>query len=172
MEIHDFDFEAMAGMRSISFDEDSLMEFLGAGELSSVLDLGAGDGFFAKMFANRGAQVTAVDINDKYFAEMNGLGIATEKEDICKFRKGMYDMVFMANVLHDLECKEIAASNISIMSKRYFAAIEFKNDTPFGPPKYIRISPDEVSELFKTAGFKLARQKELKYHYVMLFRKA
>lgn len=171
MEGHNFNFEAMGGMRNASFNEDEIIGFLGIKEHMSVLDLGAGDGFFAKMFVNIGAEVTAVDRNSEYFEDMNDLGIATKKGDICTFDEGKYDLVFIANVLHDLDCHATLPNNLSKMVKNELAILEFKEDTPFGPPSDIRLSPEDVGGIFEPAGFKLIKQKELKYHYIMLFRK-
>ena len=171
MEGHDFNFEAMGSMRDASFNEDEIIEFLGIKEHMSVLDLGAGDGFFAKMFVNRGAEVTAVDRNSKYFEDMNELGIATKEGDICAFNEGKYDLVFIANVLHDLGCHATLSNNLSKIAKNELAILEFKEDTPFGPPSDIRLGPEDVEGIFEPAGFKLVKQKELKYHYIMLFRR-
>ncbi|MGC8537461.1 MAG: class I SAM-dependent methyltransferase [Candidatus Micrarchaeia archaeon] len=171
MEGHNFNFEAMEGMRNASFNEDEIMGFLRVKERMSVLDLGAGDGFFAKMFIRRGAEVTAVDENSKYFEDMDELGIKTKKGDICTFNDGKYDLVFMANVLHDLDCHATLPKSISKMTKGELAILEFKVDTPFGPPSNIRLSPEDVEGIFKPAGFKLVKQKEFKYHYIMLFSK-
>ena len=158
-------------MRNASFNEDEIIEFLRIKEHMSVLDLGAGDGFFAKMFMNIGAEVTAVDRNSEYFEDMNDLGIATKKGDICTFDEGKYDLVFIANVLHDLDCHATLPNNLSKMVKNKLAILEFKEDTPFGPPSDIRLSPEDVESIFEPVGFKLIRQKELKYHYIMLFGK-
>ncbi|MEM3019775.1 MAG: class I SAM-dependent methyltransferase [Candidatus Micrarchaeaceae archaeon] len=169
MEGHNFNFEAMGRMRNASFNEDEIIGFLGIKEHMSVLDLGAGDGFFAKMFVNRGAEVTAVDRNSKYFEDMNDLGIATKKGDICTFDEGKYDLVFIANVLHDLDCHATLPSNLLKMVKNELAILEFKEDAPFGPPSDIRLRPEDVEGIFEPAGFKLVKQKELRYHYIMLF---
>lgn len=171
MEEHNFDFGAMRKMRKDSFNDDEIMEFIGVGKGMSVLDLGTGDGFFAKMFADRNAAVTAVDKNDQYFDDMNDAGVSTKKADICGFNEGTYDIVFMANVLHDLDCKDAVAKSIYSMDKGILAIIEFKRDAPFGPPVDIRLSPEDVSSIFKAAGFKQSRMKELRYHYIMVFEK-
>jgi hypothetical protein len=55
------------------------------------------------------------------------------------------------------------------MAKNELAILEFKEDTPFGPPSDIRLRPEDVEGIFEPAGFKLVKQKELKYHYIMLF---
>ena len=153
MEGHNFNFEAMGGMRNASFNEDEIIGFLGIKEHMSVLDLGAGDGFFAKMFVNIGAEVTAVDRNSEYFEDMNDLGIATKKGDICTFDEGKYDLVFIANVLHDLDCHATLPNNLSKMVKKELAILEFKDDAPFGKyssngiyQSYVRVCLREIAK--------------------------
>ena len=171
MEGHNFNFEGMGKMRSASFNEDEIMDFIEVKEHMKVLDLGAGDGFFAQMFASRRAIVTAVDRDNRYFGDMNNIGISTIKKDICSFNDGTYDIVFMANVLHDLDCQERVANSISAMARNRLAIIEFKDDAPFGPPVNMRLSPDAVRSIFEAVWFRLSRKKELKYHYILLFEK-
>ncbi len=171
MEWHDFNFEHMGRMHESSFDKNEIAEFIGVKDGLSVLDLGAGDGFFSKAFADRGAKVTAIDINDRYFKEMNNAGISTKKADICSFNEGAYDIIFMANVLHDLDCKKAVASNIYSMAAKNLAIIEFKEDTPFGPSRDIRLNPEDVRRIFEGVGFRQSKAKELKYHYLIVFEK-
>ncbi len=39
----------------------------------------------------------------------------------------------------------------------------------FGPPVSIRLSKDRVINDMKSIGFKLVKEKELKFHYLVLF---
>lgn len=156
------------------FDENELLSFFQdlKGECS-VLDLGCGDGFFTKMFLKKCREVVGVDLDDSYFKDLNSLGIKTYKADICSFNQGKYDLIFMSNVFHGIvrSCNESFYENLYQMSKRYVAILDFKMDTTFGPPKRIRIPKEKVVEIFQSHGFKLAKEKDLRTHFLLLFEK-
>lgn len=71
---------------------------------STILDLGSGEGKFARMFAKRGAIVTAVDAK---FRPQNEESItfqtASVEEFIAKIGTQQYDLVFMRNILQFLD---------------------------------------------------------------------
>lgn len=70
----------------------------------TVLDLGSGDGAFARMFAERGAIVTAVDT---MFCPPNEESITFQKASVEEFvgrnEASQYDLVFMRNILQFLD---------------------------------------------------------------------
>ena len=53
------------------------------------------------------------------------------------------------------------------------AIIDFRLDSPQGPPKSARIAPDRVKAELKAAGYSLAREHSfLTYQYFLIFRPA
>jgi len=69
-----------------------------------VLDLGSGDGEFAQMFLERGAIVTAVDINPPKFKDSNLIIEKMKIEDFCASNKiDKYDLIFARNIIQFLD---------------------------------------------------------------------
>lgn len=65
---------------------------------SAVLDLGSGDGRFARMFSERGAHVTAVDREP--MPEMKGVSFVHGLiQDFIETNSDQYDMIFMRNCI-------------------------------------------------------------------------
>jgi SAM-dependent methyltransferase len=157
--------------RDSSFEENEILDFLEIDEDTSVLDAGCGDGFYTKMFIKRSKNVTAIDLYSDFFEELNSIGVKTYKADICTFDLGTYDLIFIANVFHDLECQNTVFENLYKMSNKYVAILDFKLDTPFGPPKSIRIPKEKMINMFESNKFKLIKEKDLKYHYFLIFKK-
>ena len=45
-----------------------------------------------------------------------------------------------------------------------------KEDTPFGPPIHMRLSPDDTKTILSSNGFKKVKLIDLEYSYMMQFR--
>jgi ubiquinone/menaquinone biosynthesis C-methylase UbiE len=89
------------------------------------------------------------------------------------------DVGFMATVLHDLVEARTATGALTEMARLLkpggrFAIVEFeKIDGPPGPPRHIRLDPEEVETLVAPYGFR--RQKTAKlgpYNYLITFMKS
>ena len=153
-------------------NDKDIIDFLGIKKGYSIIDIGGRDGFFSKKMLEKTDNVTVLDINDMYFDELQKAGIKTIKADICDYSEGSFDLVFMSNVYHDLiqECGDKALKNINKMAKQYIAILDFKpQDTIFGPPVSIRLSKGKVINDMENIGLKLVKEKELRYHYLLLF---
>lgn len=159
-------------MRDSAYDLKEIIDFLDIKREWDVADLGAGDGYFSKEFIKYAKSVTAVDIDPTYFDDMNALGIKTIKADLCSFASGSYDLIFIANVYHGLrhECRENILENIKKMANKYVAVMDFNELRLFGPP--MRVKKEELISDFEAYGFKLYREKDLKYHYLLIFEKS
>ena len=152
--------------------DKTIIDFLEIKKGYSIIDVGGRDGFFSKRMLEKTADVTVLDLNDIYFDELKQVGIKTIKTDICDYSSGSFDLVFMSNVYHDLvqECGNKALKNINKIAKKYIAILDFKpEDTMFGPPVSIRLSKEKVIADLESIDFKLVKETELKYHYLLLF---
>jgi ubiquinone/menaquinone biosynthesis C-methylase UbiE len=154
----------------------------------TLLDLGCGPGHYALAAAPHigpEGTVYAVDLWDEGIALLQQLasqeclynikGLVAEAGDIPLDDQSV-DVGFMATVLHDLVEAGTAAGALREMLRvlkpgGLLAIVEFdKTDGPPGPPKHIRLAPEEVEALVAPLGFK--RQKTVKvgpYNYLITF---
>jgi len=87
------------------------------------------------------------------------------------------DVCLMATVLHDLVEDRIdrgALNEIArvVKSAGTLAVMEFKKiDGPPGPPKHIRLSPEDVADMLDSFGFKKERTADVgPYNYLILLK--
>ncbi len=163
-------FHGHHGLRRFAYDVNEVVDFLEIKPGMRVADLGAGDGYFSKAFKEKGAEVYAFDIDDYYFEEMQKQGIKTVKADLCGEIEGSFDLAFLANVYHDLayECRSSILNNLKRVAKKV-AILDFKEGVPFGPPW--KIKKEEVIKDLEGAGFELEKEKDLRFHYLLVFKK-
>ena len=157
------------GMRI--YNPKQIVDFLGINSDMEIADLGAGDGFYSKEFVKYAKSVTAIDIDDSYFQDIQSYGIKTIRADLCNYSEGQYDLLFMANVYHGLRrsCKESLLQNMKKMSRKYIEIMDFNEKRLFGPP--FRVKKEEIIEDMESINFKFKKGLDLEYHYVLLFEK-
>jgi ubiquinone/menaquinone biosynthesis C-methylase UbiE len=157
----------------------------------TILDLGCGQGNYTLALAQgTGPEglVYAVDLwaeglaRLKEEAAVRGLShirpILADVSRPLPLEDASVDLVLLATVLHDLvevHAETGALQNLARLLKTggALAIVEFKKmDGPPGPPKHIRLAPDEVENLVEPYGFQLRVQVELGlYTYLMRFEK-
>jgi cyclopropane fatty-acyl-phospholipid synthase-like methyltransferase len=67
-----------------------------------IIDVGAGNGHFSRLFVERGAIVTAIEPSSKIAEEESIQVIRTNVEDFIRTDVGKYDAVFIRNVIQFL----------------------------------------------------------------------
>jgi predicted methyltransferase len=149
---------------------------------AAVADVGAGTGYFAMRLANMLPQgrVYAVDLEPgmvKHLAERatrEGLKNVTPvlaKPDDARIPAKL-DLVLMVDVHHHIDNREAYFRKLasSLKPGGRIAIIDFKLDSPQGPPKSARVSPDRVKAELGRAGFVLAdEQTFLPHQYFLVF---
>jgi len=150
-----------------------------------IADIGAGTGYFAARFAHMvpKGRVYGVDTEPdmvKYLAERakrEGLGnltaIAGTPGDPRLPEK--VDLVILVDVYHHVENREAYFARLrdSLAPGGRVAIIDFRMDSPDGPPKAARIAPQQVKAEFKRAGYSLEREHGfLPKQYFLVFRPA
>jgi ubiquinone/menaquinone biosynthesis C-methylase UbiE len=142
---------------------------------NSFLDVGCGEGHFslaASECVGIEGKIYAMDIDksaiDSLRKKIEEKGIKNIKAMTGDITKGLpiedksIDVCFMANVLHGFvvndETKVVMGEVLRVLREDgKLAVVEFKKGFGIpGPPKYIRLSPEEVESLLIPFGFKKA----------------
>ena len=146
---------------------EKVISYLGNIEGKTIMDIGAGSGYFSIRLAQAGAKVIAADVNDEF---QNSLKKRLESEnqdewqielrkipyDSPGLKNGEADMVFMSNVYHHIENRidYFSKTRKGLKGEGSLVIIDFyKIDLPVGPPLDHKVSMDEVLAELKAAGF-------------------
>lgn len=150
-----------------------------------IADIGAGTGYFAVRFARsvpRG-RVYGVDVEPdmvKYLAGRakreglaNLLAVAGSPEDAKLPEKA--DLVVLVDVYHHIGGREAYFRRLlgALRAGGRVAIIDFRMDSPVGPPRDGRVPPQQVMQEMRKAGYALEREHGfLPYQYFLVFRAA
>jgi SAM-dependent methyltransferase len=150
-----------------------------------VADIGAGTGYFAVRFANMvpKGRVYGVDIEPdmvKYLAERakrekrdNVIAIAGAPDDARLPERA--DLILLVDVFHHIDdrTRYFRKLRASLTPGGRIAIIDFRLDSPDGPPKAARIAPERVIAELKGAGYTLEREHGfLPNQYFLIFKPA
>jgi SAM-dependent methyltransferase len=147
-----------------------------------VADLGAGTGYFAARLANMlpKGRVYAVDIEPdmvRYLesrAKREGLRnvIALKGEPDDPRLPEKVDLILVVDVYHHIEARAGYFRRLrqSLRPGGRVAIIDFKLDSPAGPPRAARIASEAVIAEMKAAGYAVAAEHDfLPYQYFLVF---
>ena len=147
-----------------------------------VADIGAGTGYFSVRFAHMlpKGRVYGVDTETgmvKHLAERakreglkNVTAVAGTPGDP-KLPENV-DLVVLVDVYHHIEDRERYFRQLqhSLKPGGRVAVIDFRMDSPVGPPQSARIEPSRVKDEMKRAGYALAREHSfLPNQYFLVF---
>ena len=150
-----------------------------------IADIGSGTGYFSVRFANMvpKGRVYGVDTEPdmvKYLADRakreglkNISAVAGAPADPRLPEKA--DLIILVDVYHHIEDRERYFSKLrdSLKPGGRIAVIDFRKDSPEGPPKTARIAPDRVKTELKRAGYALAQEHTfLPNQYFLVFQPA
>jgi len=150
-----------------------------------IADVGAGTGYFAVRFARMvpKGRVYAVDTEPdmvKHLAERtkregltNVTAVAGAPESPRLPEKA--DVIVLVDVYHHVEAREQYFRKLqeSLNPGGRVAIIDFRLDSPVGPPKRARMPPEQVKAEMKRAGYGLAQEHTfLPHQYFLVFERA
>jgi predicted methyltransferase len=150
-----------------------------------VADIGAGTGYFAVRLAHMvpKGRVYAVDTEPdmvKYLGERakreglaNLTAVAGKPDDPKLPQKA--DMALLVDVYHHIGNREryFRALGESLKPGGRLAVIDFRMDSPEGPPQAARIAPERVKAELASAGYELVQEHRfLPKQYFLIFRRA
>jgi len=148
-----------------------------------VADLGAGTGYFAARLANMlgKGRVYAVDVEpemvkhlakrakDEHLPNMVAVQASPEEARL----PAKVDVVLLVDVYHHIGAREAYFRKLrgALKAGARVAIIDFRMDSPDGPPKEARISPERVKQEMQAAGYALAEAHDfLPRQYFLVFR--
>ena len=152
-------------------------------EIGTVVDIGAGLGFFAVPFSRRIPQgvVYACDLLQEMVNHMREALRAEKADNVfplrmeevrVPLRDGIADVVFMANLHHELErpMETLAECRRLLRAGGRLAIIDWKRkETPHGPPVEVRVAEEKVIEQLNEAGFsEVVNHPILPHHYFLI----
>ncbi len=147
-----------------------------------VADIGAGTGYFSARLANmlKKGRVYAVDIESdmvKHLGERakrehlpNMIAVAGAPGD--PRLPATVDLILLVDVYHHIDAREQYFRKLrgALKPGGRIAIIDFRLDSPQGPPKEARIAPERVKSELAAAGYALAGEHRfLPYQYFLLF---
>lgn len=148
-----------------------------------VADIGAGTGYFAVRLAHSlpKGRVYAVDTEASMVKHVetrareagldNVLGVLGAPGDPRLPEK--VDVILLVDVYHHVENRERYFANLAQALKPggRVAIVDFRMDSPHGPPRSARIEPERVKAELAKAGYALAQDHAfLPYQYFLVFR--
>ena len=150
-----------------------------------IADIGSGTGYFSARFANMvpKGRVYGVDTEPdmvKYLSERakreglnNITAVAGAPDDPRLPEKA--DLIILVDVYHHVGDRERYFRQLqkSLKPGGRLAVIDYRMDSPEGPPKSARIAPERVKAELKSAGYALAQEHSfLPNQYFLVFRPA
>jgi len=150
---------------------------------AKVIDYGCGNGFLTLDLAKAvlpDGRVYAVDIQKEMLDQLakripaelkEAVHLLLLKSRVLPFKDGELDFFFMVNVLHEVKGKDSLLTEAARITRAggKIAVVEWKREkSEKGPHLSERISPEELGEQLKKAGFHSLKLVEFKYHYLYL----
>lgn len=161
-----------------------VMQALALASDAVVADIGAGTGYFTVRLAHHvpKGRVFAVDTEPgmvKHLAERakrdglaNVTAIPGKAQDPGLPEKA--DLVLFVDVYHHIAQRERYFTRLasSLKPQGRVAIIDFRMDSPHGPPKAARVAPDRVKTELRKAGYELVQEHAfLPNQYFLVFRR-
>ena len=150
-----------------------------------IADIGSGTGYFAVRFANMApkGRVYGVDIEPDMVKYLAGRAKREKRDNIVAIVGAPddprlpeeVDLILMVDVFHHVEDRAgyFRKLRASLKPGGRVAIIDFRIDSPEGPPKAARIAADRVIAELEGAGYTLAREHRfLPNQYFLVFRPA
>ena len=148
-----------------------------------VADLGCGSGYFSIPLSRKVKKVYGIDVQKEMLEflehkiqEQKIVNIESllSKENRIPLKNESVNLLLSVNTLHEFRDKEnmIAEIRRVLRPRGQAVIIDFKKeDSDVGPPVSIRVSKEQAKLMFKKQALKALRTHDLKYHYLIVFRK-
>jgi len=162
-------------------EPEKVMDWLDIQSGSTMMDIGAGTGYFSFRLAEAGAKVIAADVDslfqnyikhkrDSLNIDSESLELRLLPYDSPMLNPSEADMVLIVNTWHHIENRPDYGSKIKegLKEDGELVIIDFfKEELPVGPPPNHKLTMDEVIQELKAAGFSNITTNDtlLRYQY-------
>ena len=139
---------------------------------SKIADIGAGTGYFAIRLAHMVPKGTVFGVDTesdmvKYLTDrakklnLSNL-VVVKATPLDPQLPEKVDLALFVDVFHHIEQRDLYLKSLaaSLAPGGRIAVIDFKMDSPVGPPKESRVSVEQVKNDLNLAGFKLSKELE------------
>ncbi|MBJ7533995.1 methyltransferase domain-containing protein [Rhodomicrobium vannielii ATCC 17100] len=163
---------------------DEVVSALGLKGTESVADIGAGTGYFATRIAQRvpEGKVFAADVEPDMVRYLGERAKAEKLTNIVPVQAGQasdnlpepVDVVLLVNTYHHIGNREtyFAALASKLKPDGRLVIVDFKPDSPDGPPREHRVASEKAIAEMKAAGYALAETHDfLPRQYFLVFRR-
>lgn len=157
---------------------DDIVDLLGDLKGKTVMDIGAGTGYFAFRLAKKGATVIAADVDERFIEyienkQVQNVTTRLVPYDNSDLKPNEVDAVIIVDTYHHIENRidyfKVVLKGLKKDGR--LIIVDFKKeDTPHGPPVSHRIAADEVVHELQKAGFSSFEIEEdfLPYQYIII----
>ncbi|MDX1902769.1 MAG: methyltransferase domain-containing protein [Thermonemataceae bacterium] len=164
---------------------EKVLAFMGDMKEKTVVDIGAGTGYFAFRLASVAKNIIAADVDERFSVyiqnknkEKQFSNISTRKAEYEKppIQDAEADVVLMVNVYHHIEHRGVYFKELleKLKSDGELVIIDFKKgDLPQGPPNKMKLSEKQVVKELKKIGFQVDKidTETLPYQYMIKVKK-
>jgi cyclopropane fatty-acyl-phospholipid synthase-like methyltransferase len=160
---------------------EKVLKYLGKLKGKTIMDIGAGSGYFSVKLAAAGARVIAADVNDEFQAylkkrmednNIKNIELRKIPYDSPSLKAHEVDMVLIVNTYHHIENRPdyFAKVKAGLKNDGELVIVDFfKTETPVGPPVDHKVSMDEVIAELKQSGYSAftVEASLLPYQYII-----
>lgn len=157
---------------------NEVIALLGDVKGKTIMDIGAGTGYFAFRLAEKGANIIAADVDERFIdfinkKEVQNVTTRLVPYDSPKLAEAEVDAVIIIDTYHHIEARTKYFKQVlkGLKKDGQLMIVDFKKEeTPHGPPVAHKISADDVVKELKESGFTTfdINKDLLPYQYVIL----
>jgi ubiquinone/menaquinone biosynthesis C-methylase UbiE len=140
----------------------------------TVVDIGAGTGYFTRRFAKAvGPSGSAIGLdiepgmveymkNDSRKLGLRNYHARVIKADNPELAPNAADVIFFCDTLHHVANRVAYLKGLipALKPNGRVAVVDFKKDAPIGPPAKMKIAREQMIEQFSKAGYRLVRSHD------------